>query len=128
MFGLENLDRNQKAVVGLGAAFAIYNLVSIVIALIDGSLLDELFLTYYFVAFAGLTGLYFRAKSYPDSKINNFELPLWIVFLVVSVLTILSGVVFANIVHLFSSVLLIFLILDRPGSKKRTGDESSDES
>ena len=93
MLELDRLNGTQKAIVGLSTTFVVYFSILVVVDFADGSF-DEPYHLYYIIGFALLTGLYLRSKSFPDSRSRKFEFPIWIIFLLFSLATFTSYVVF----------------------------------
>ena len=93
MLGLDRLNGTQKAILGLSTTFVVYFSILVVADFADGSF-DEIYHLYYIIGFTLLTGLYLRSKSFPDSRLRKFELPIWIIFLLFSLATFTSYVVF----------------------------------
>ncbi len=93
MLALDRLNGTQKAILGLSTTFVAYFSILVVADFADGSF-DEPYHLYYVIGFALLTGLYLRSKSFPDSRSGKFEFPIWIIFLLFSLATFTSYVVF----------------------------------
>ena len=93
MLGLDRLNGTQKALLALSTTFVVYFLILVVADFADGSF-DERYNLYYIVGFALFTGLYLRSKLLPDSRLKKFDFPIWIIFLLFSLATITSYIVF----------------------------------
>ena len=93
MLGLERLNGTQKAILGLSTTFVVYFLILVVADVADGSF-DEQYNLYYIIGFSLFTGLYLRSKLFPDSGLKTIEFPIWIIFLLFSLATFTSYVVF----------------------------------
>ncbi len=93
MLRLDRLNGTQKAILGLSTTFVVYFLILVGADFADGSF-DERYNLYYIIGFALFTGLYLRSKLFPDSRLKKFEFPIWIIFLLFSLATITSYVVF----------------------------------
>ena len=93
MVGFDRLNGTQKAILGFSTTFVVYFLILVVADLADGSF-DEQYHLYYIIGFALFTGLYLRSKAFPDSRLKQFRFPIWIIFLLFSLATFTSYIVF----------------------------------
>ena len=87
------MSGTQKAILGLSTTFVVYFLILVVADFADGSF-DERYMLYYIIGFALFTGLYLRSKLFADSRLKKFGFPIWIIFLLFSLATVTSYIVF----------------------------------